>query len=204
MWKTYSGNPVERQHSVRRTLKPGALAAFLTVLTLVQLLWWHAVLFPHSQPISSFRSSSPVESPEQADQLLRAVEPLLMELYHHFREACGFSAPNVHIYEQLLLLRHGENHTVLMNPVVIPAPNTKVSQVSESSYMCDDVMETKQKERYNSVVCSYFDRNWKKQRKVFSGREAVCLQHFAEIFNGTWPCNHNHTYHIPRHLKVEL
>jgi len=179
--------------------------AVLSAASLILLLWFHRVAFYHGVPLHNFRASQPVASFQQAQQLMGTIQPLLSALHHKFPGVCAFAAPNLLVYEQFLLLRTGtQNYTVVMNPVLVPTADSKVSTLSEASYMCDDATVTQTRERYDSVVCSYFDSEWQTQKQVFTGALSVCLQHFVDIFNGTWPCNHTDSEaRVPRHLPLK-
>lgn len=188
LWVTDGGSDVERQQKPRRRrVRSVRCCALLGVLSLVQLFAWVSVLSPKH---TGFRASSPVETEDQAKLLMQAVYPFLHELHLKYPKACAFAGANVHVYDQILVAKEpGGQLSTLFNPEVFPVQDSAVSELRETSYLCTDLTVSRLAQRYDEVVCRYRDENFVLQRKSVKGAQAVCLQHFVEVLQGTWPCN---------------
>ena len=87
------------------------------------------------------------------------------------------------------VLRQGESYLDLFNPVISTVdPRSKNATLEESSEMCH-VPIAKRVTRHTVVTAQWRDALWKPHSETLNGIEAVCLQHFIDLFNGEWPCS---------------
>lgn len=77
----------------------------------------------------------------------------------------------------------------VFNPVLrgVHEMSTNIT-IEETSDMCHTPL-ARNIVRSTRVKAQWMDSNWKPRQEVLSGVEAICLQHFIDLFNGQWPCS---------------
>lgn len=101
---------------------------------------------------------------------------------------CGYAAPNMRIYRRYMLLRDAGNFIDLFNPTLrvqewaLNVSHTEVSTMCEVEYPLSFV-------RASAVVVTFEDYGKDKVQLELSGRQAFCVQHFMDVFDGVWMCN---------------
>jgi peptide deformylase len=130
-----------------------------------------------------------VETTATADELIADVLPRLIVFLENHPTLCGAAAPNVGSNFQMVLLRSGD---YMFNPNVVSVNHERNRNVSiiESSYMCHDRTYQRQVLRMTSIMVAFTDRDTTARVVPLESEDAICVQHFIDIFLGHWPCKH--------------
>lgn len=198
----------------RRCTTPSCVC--LSVLLLVPL--YLCVVFLRGPPPDFFRASSPLRSRDDFRRADELTVPLLQELLQEHPHMHCLGAPAARIYTQVIVIRRPESHgwQVLYNPRLQPHGQTITRQVKEESSMCPldpdtqmikSVLRTRQETI--TVITNASHMPGDTRRTTLEKYDAVCVQHFLDIFSGQWPCapretdpdNSDTHLHYPRQLK---
>lgn len=190
------GDPEVPRAGERWILKwKNCLWALIFLLTVLVVVW---TLHPHHEHARirqrravMFQASEPLPSLSAAHDLSLRVRPSMTHVMRDRPRLCGVAAPNFRVYHRFLLLRHEGTGQVteVFNPrMCAEQPTDAVNHtVPESSLMCANRTQTPRVRRSTVRVC-HRDALWKEQDVVFTGGDAICLQHFMDVFAGHWPC----------------
>lgn len=172
----------------------GAAAAAVAVLYLLlaRLLYADARDGP-----GSFRASRPVYG--ALDSAL--ADQLRDQVAQHPDWPCGCGAPQLRVYVQAVALRKaGHPPIVVVNPKLeLLEPESQLSV--EQSPLCSSTRVRLYRTRSRRVRVTYTDEmgDHVTHTQVVEGHQAVCLQHWVEVFGGVWPCEGSeHTHDILR------
>lgn len=171
----------------------GAVAGVLVLyLLLARVLYADARYGP-----GSFRASRPVRG--ALDSAL--ADQLREQAAQHPDWPCGCGAPQLRVYVQALALRQaGQPPVVMVNPSLeLLEPESQLSV--EQSPLCSSTRVRLYRTRSPRVRVFYADESDSRvvHTQVLEGPQALCLQHWVEVFGGVWPCEGSeHTHDILR------
>ncbi|MBL4665123.1 MAG: peptide deformylase [Nitrospinaceae bacterium] len=174
--------------TTRYALKSRNVAWALLVSVLGMYLFVWAVTYNDPSPLL-FRRSPPLAGPAASK---RVRDRLLLNLTRVLAERptlCGIAAPYLGVYERLVLLRHANPVSLIevYNPLVVD-PGGERRNMTESSLMCTHPTPLTVM-RLTRVRLKYVDVEWVDHEVELEGPEAICIQHFQDVFEGKWPCD---------------
>ncbi|MGL4774013.1 MAG: peptide deformylase [Clostridium sp.] len=95
-------------------------------------------------------------------------------------EACvGMAANMIGIKKRILVFAVGNLIVPMVNPVII-----KKEKIYETEESCLSLTGFRKTKRYEKIEVEYLDRNFKKQKQVFTGFTAQIIQHEIDHFEG--------------------
>lgn len=145
------------------------------------------LLVPHTRDPEIFAPSRPVGDAGEALELTAGLRAWLLQGLRHHDRVCGIAAANFRDYRQYLMLR--TNYQELFNPRVVRVikERNRDVELQETSLMCRD-SPPQTRRRQTAVEVEYEDAAFLTHRHAFFGRDAICVEHFIEVFGGHWPC----------------
>lgn len=92
----------------------------------------------------------------------------------------GMAANMIGASKTILVALIGNKFEVMINPVIIDISCVEY----EAEESCLSLTGTRTAYRRRGLLLEYYDKNWKKIRKEFSGFEAQIIQHEMDHFDG--------------------
>lgn len=172
-----------------------AVARFLSAVVFLAVL---ATLISRSLDQSHlvFRASDSV-APHEMPSILYQIRPRVEEYLRVNPNECGLAAPNLQLYKQYLVLRHEAALIDVFNPSFVPTGWMVNSTQKESSSMCKDKFVFEATRSY-SISMTYRTAGNHESVLELSHVQAWCVQHFVDVFKGTWMCDPG----IPSVLRI--
>lgn len=95
-------------------------------------------------------------------------------------EACvGLAGNMIGIKKRILVFAVGNLIIPMINPIIL-----KKEKLYETEESCLSLTGFRKTKRYEMIEVEYLDRNFKKQKQVFSGFTAQIIQHEMDHFEG--------------------
>lgn len=95
-------------------------------------------------------------------------------------EACvGLAGNMIGIKKRILVFAVGNLIVPMINPIIL-----KKEKLYETEESCLSLTGFRKTKRYEMIEVEYLDRNFKKQKQVFSGFTAQIIQHEMDHFEG--------------------
>lgn len=124
-----------------------------------------------------FFLGQPSEKATKAD--LGTVIDLLDTLKANESACVGMAANMIGVKKRIIAVNMGLFNMAMINPVVV-----KNEEPYETEEGCLSLKGTKKTTRYNKIEVEFFDINFKKQKKEYSGWTAQIIQHEIDHCNG--------------------
>lgn len=104
----------------------------------------------------------------------------LIDTLKAHKELCvGMAANMIGVNKRVIIARIGPFPMVMYNPVILHREGAY-----EAEEGCLSLEGTRKATRYQMIEVEYYDRNWKQQRKTFSGYLAQIIQHEVDHLEG--------------------
>ena len=113
---------------------------------------------------------------------------------------CGISAANFRVYDSFMLLRtnDGVGYIEMYNPRYEVSKNTPFEDVKEVKLLCEaGAQGASTVRRARKITVTYENFSGDTVTTRMSSAAAYCVQHFAEILSGKWPCSANQSSRVP-------
>lgn len=91
----------------------------------------------------------------------------------------GMAANMIGVKKRILVLCTGPIIVSMVNPVIL-----KKQGVYDTEESCLSLIGFRNTKRYETIEVEYLDKNFKKERKVFTGFTAQIIQHEIDHFEG--------------------
>ncbi len=110
---------------------------------------------------------------------LQVVTDLIDTLRANLDSCVGMAANMIGIKKCILVFVAGNTITPMINPVII-----KKEMPYKTEESCLSLTGFRKTLRYEKIEVEYFDRDFKKHKKVFTGFTAQIIQHEVDHFEG--------------------
>lgn len=110
---------------------------------------------------------------------MQVVQDLLDTLKANEAGCVGMAANMIGINKSIIAVNMGLMNVAMVNPVIV-----KKTGAYETEEGCLSLSGVRKTTRYQDIVVEYFDVNWKKQRRKYSGWIAQIIQHECDHLNG--------------------
>lgn len=107
------------------------------------------------------------------------VDDLLDTLKANAEYCVGLAANMIGVKKRIIVYSQGMIGVPMINPVII-----KKSKAYETEEGCLSLIGVRKTTRYEFIEVDYLDRNFKKQRKTFTGWIAQIIQHEIDHCDG--------------------
>ena len=181
----------------RRCVSTPCVVCNVLLLVCVYML----VVYLRGPPVGYFRASPSLLTLAEYRRATTRTVPLLQEMLQAHPHMHCLGGPAARLYEPVLVLRRHKDaqrvgageFRVLFNPTLISgAVETDVEE--ESSLCATDPNSTRVRpvvrKRYTEIVVEHMPSPLplSQERLALSSYDAVCVQHYLDIFAGVWPC----------------
>ena len=109
---------------------------------------------------------------------LRLVKDMIDTLNAH-EECLGLAADIIGENVCILVVRRGNDPLVMCNPKILDG-----KELVETQEGCLSHSGFKKANRFMSIEVEYRDKNWKKQKKIFTSMQAGVIQHEMDHMKG--------------------
>lgn len=104
----------------------------------------------------------------------------LLDTLRANRARCvGLAANMIGIKKRIIVIADGLKHEVLFNPVLVQKAGSY-----ETEEGCLSLEGVRTAKRWQEITVEYYDMNWKKQRRKYSGFTAQIIQHEMDHLDG--------------------
>ena len=110
---------------------------------------------------------------------MAVVEDLIDTLRANIDGCVGMAANMIGVKKCIIVFTIGDVIVPMLNPIIVNKENPYVTE--ESCFSLTGFRETI---RYETIEVEYFDKNFKKQKDVFTGFVAQIIQHEVDHCNG--------------------
>lgn len=121
--------------------------------------------------------SLPAEKATKKD--LQIAVDLVDTIRAHAQECVGMAANMIGYSKRIIVVNVYDNYEVMFNPVI---------KIRDSEYEteegCLSLEGVRKCNRYKKIEVEYYDLNWKKKQKKFSGFTAQIIQHEIDHLGG--------------------
>ena len=117
------------------------------------------------------------EPATRSDQTVGA--DLIDTLEAHKDHCVGMAANMIGVSKRIIIARIGPFPIVMYNPVLLYTEGPY-----ETEEGCLSLEGTRKTTRYQTIEVEYYDRNWKPQKRKFSGFLAQIIQHEMDHLEG--------------------
>lgn len=107
------------------------------------------------------------------------VEDLIDTLKANIEDCVGMAANMIGVKKRIIVFCAGELIVPMINPVI-----TKQKDKYETEECCLSLTGFRQTMRYETIEVEYLDKNFKKQKDIFTGFIAQIIQHEIDHCNG--------------------
>ncbi len=120
---------------------------------------------------------------QKSDPATQADLPVGIDLLDTLRanraRCLGLAANMIGVKKRIIVIADGLRNEVLLNPVLV-----QKSESYETEEGCLSLEGMRPAERWNEITVEFFDMNWKKQRRKYSGFTAQIIQHEMDHLDG--------------------
>ena len=110
---------------------------------------------------------------------LQVVNDLIDTLRANLDGCVGMAANMIGVKKRILVFTIGDTIIPMINPVII-----KKEMPYKTEESCLSLTGFRETIRYEKIEVEYLDRNFKKQKQVFTGFTAQIIQHEMDHFEG--------------------
>lgn len=110
---------------------------------------------------------------------MEVVEDLIDTLRANIDGCVGMAANMIGVKKCIIVFTVGDVIVPMLNPIIVNKENPYVTEES-----CLSLTGFRETTRYETIEVEYFDKNFKKQKDVFTGFVAQIIQHEVDHCNG--------------------
>lgn len=110
---------------------------------------------------------------------MEVVEDLIDTLRANIDGCVGMAANMIGVKKCIIVFTIGDVIVPMLNPIIVNKENLYVTEES-----CLSLTGFRETTRYETIEVEYFDKNFKKQKDVFTGFVAQIIQHEVDHCNG--------------------
>lgn len=110
---------------------------------------------------------------------MEVVEDLIDTLRANIDGCVGMAANMIGVKKCIIVFTIGDVIVPMLNPIIVNKENPYVTEES-----CLSLTGFRETTRYETIEVEYFDKNFKKQKGVFTGFVAQIIQHEVDHCNG--------------------
>jgi N-formylmethionyl-tRNA deformylase len=107
------------------------------------------------------------------------IDDLIDTLRANLENCVGLAGNMIGVKKRILVFTVGNLIVPMINPVIL-----KKEKLYETEESCLSLIGFKKTKRYETIKVEYLDRNFKKQKQVFTGFIAQIIQHEMDHFEG--------------------
>ena len=107
------------------------------------------------------------------------IDDLIDTLRANLEYCVGMAANMIGVKKRILVFVMGNVIVPMVNPVIL-----KKDKMYETEESCLSLVGVRKAKRYELIEVEYLDRNFKKQKQVFTGFTAQIIQHEMDHFKG--------------------
>ncbi|MBL4938541.1 peptide deformylase [Clostridium sp. YIM B02515] len=110
---------------------------------------------------------------------IAVIDDLIDTLRANLENCVGLAGNMIGVKKRILVFTVGGHIVPMINPVIL-----KKEKLYETEESCLSLIGFRKTNRYEMIEVEYLDRNFKKQKKVFTGFIAQIIQHEMDHFEG--------------------
>ena len=110
---------------------------------------------------------------------IAVVNDLIDTLRANLEYCVGMAANMIGVKKRILVFTIGEIIVPMINPVILKKENEYETEES-----CLSLIGFRKTKRYETIEVEYLDKDFKKQKQIFSGFTAQIIQHEIDHFEG--------------------
>ena len=107
------------------------------------------------------------------------IDDLVDTLRANLEYCVGMAANMIGVKKRILVFTIGDLIIPMINPVILNKENSY-----DTEECCLSLIGFRKTTRYEKIEVEYLDRNFKKQRQIFTGFTAQIIQHEIDHFEG--------------------
>ena len=107
------------------------------------------------------------------------IDDLIDTLRANLQHCVGLAGNMIGVRKRILVFTVGDCIIPMINPVIL-----KKEKLYETEESCLSLMGCRKTQRYEMIKVEYLDRNFNKQKQVFTGFTAQIIQHEMDHFEG--------------------
>ncbi|AJD32694.1 MULTISPECIES: peptide deformylase [Clostridium] len=107
------------------------------------------------------------------------IDDLIDTLRANLENCVGLAGNMIGVKKRILVFTVGNLIVPMINPVIL-----KKEKLYETEESCLSLIGIRKTKRYEMIEVEYLDRNFKKQKQVFTGFTAQIIQHEMDHFEG--------------------
>lgn len=119
------------------------------------------------------------KSEEATKKDIAVVDDLIDTLRANLETCVGLAGNMIGVKKRILVFDVGSIIVPMINPVIL-----KKEKPYETEESCLSLIGFRKTKRYEMIEVAYLDRNFKKQKQVFTGFTAQIIQHEMDHFEG--------------------
>lgn len=119
------------------------------------------------------------KSEEATKNDIAVVDDLIDTLRANLENCVGLAGNMIGVKKRILVFTVGSLIVPMINPVIL-----KKQKLYETEESCLSLIGFRKTKRYEMIEVEYLDRNFTKQKKVFTGFIAQIIQHEMDHFEG--------------------
>ncbi|URZ03037.1 peptide deformylase [Clostridium felsineum] len=119
------------------------------------------------------------KSEEATKNDISVVDDLMDTLRANLQICVGLAGNMIGVKKRILVFAIGNFIVPMINPVIL-----KKEKPYETEESCLSLIGFRKTKRYEMIEVEYLDRNFKKQKQVFTGFTAQIIQHEMDHFEG--------------------
>ena len=110
---------------------------------------------------------------------IAVIDDLIDTLRANLEYCVGMAANMIGVKKRILVFTIGDLIIPMVNPVILNKENSY-----EAKKCCLSLTGFRKTTRYEKIEVEYFDRNFNKQKQIFTGFTAQIIQHEIDHFEG--------------------
>lgn len=119
------------------------------------------------------------KSEEATKNDIVVIDDLIDTLRANLEQCVGLAGNMIGVKKRILVFTVGNLIVPMINPVIL-----KKEKLYETEESCLSLIGFRKTKRYEMIEVEYLDRNFKKQKQVFTGFTAQIIQHEMDHFEG--------------------
>jgi peptide deformylase len=119
------------------------------------------------------------KSEEATKNDIAVIDDLIDTLRANLNNCVGLAGNMIGVKKRILVFTVGGLIVPMINPVIL-----KKEKLYETEESCLSLIGFRKTNRYEMIEVEYLDRNFKKQKQVFTGFTAQIIQHEMDHFEG--------------------
>ena len=119
------------------------------------------------------------KSEEATKNDIVVIDDLIDTLRANLEHCVGLAGNMIGVKKRILVFTVGNLIVPMINPVIL-----KKEKFYETEESCLSLIGFRKTKRYEMIEVGYLDRNFKKQKQVFTGFTAQIIQHEMDHFEG--------------------